>query len=435
ESIMEREKHKREYDNRMNERQMPSKEGNIDSSKALDVDLVVTKISGTESEKHDTSSRSENVTHAEDADIKPVNSNITSDSTNMSHMGGEIDHNAEKFTPCYFPKVREYVLAKPHHVIAPGSSRNSSKESYGSNDMVHNYYLEEAKKKTKDENRNLKPRKMPSARTHHTSNACTPKPRSNNQTPKNCLASKSSEETLKAMQKADHSRNPSSFLDSKYFVCSTCQKCVINANHDVCITKFLKKVNSHVKVQSRKTRNSNKPVEPKIHTQKPGRQIVTGHRSSPNKSFDVHEKAKTPRSCLRWIPTGRIFYIVGLRWVPTGKKFTSSITKVDCEPPNSLNEDITNPYEYDQTLNVSAGTLNLNSVQEAASPRAEVLADSPVSISISHDASSTSIPSSQEQEHSPIISQAVEESPKTLTFHDDPLNESSQDSNFSRIII
>ncbi|GKE89329.1 retrovirus-related pol polyprotein from transposon TNT 1-94 [Tanacetum coccineum] len=38
--------------------------------------------------------------------------------------------------------------------------------------------------------------------------------------------------------------------------------------------------------------------------------------------------------------------------------------------------------------------------------------------------SSTSIPSSQEHEQSPIISQGFEESPKTPTFHDDPLNES-----------
>ncbi|GKA15596.1 hypothetical protein Tco_0695343 [Tanacetum coccineum] len=76
-------------------------------------------------------------------------------------------------TPHYLPKVRESVLAKPNHVITPGLSRNSSKESYGSNDMAHNYYLEEAKKKTQDKNRNLKPREMPSARTHHSLNTCT----------------------------------------------------------------------------------------------------------------------------------------------------------------------------------------------------------------------------------------------------------------------
>ncbi|GJS67594.1 retrovirus-related pol polyprotein from transposon TNT 1-94 [Tanacetum coccineum] len=62
--------------------------------------------------------------------------------------------------------------------------------------------------------------------------------------------------------------------------------------------------------------------------------------------------------------------------------------------------------------------------QEAIAPRAEVLADSPVSTFIDQDALSTIIPSSQEQEHSLIISQGFEESPKTSTFHDDPLNES-----------
>ncbi|GJW00108.1 hypothetical protein Tco_1555359 [Tanacetum coccineum] len=47
------------------------------------------------------------------------------------------------------------------------------------------------------------------------------------------------------------------------------------------------------------------------------------------------------------------------------------------------------------------------------------------------EAPSTSIPSSQEQEHSLIISQGFEESPKTPTFHDDPLNESpNEDSTF-----
>ncbi|GJX55327.1 hypothetical protein Tco_0285224 [Tanacetum coccineum] len=280
--------------------------------------------------------------------------------------------NAFKYERPNFSKPRESVFVKPHHVIASGASRNSSKESYGSNDMAHNYYLEEAKKKTQDKNRNLKPREMPSARTYHTPNACTPKPRSYNQTSRNWPASKSSEETLKAVQKADHSRNPSSFSDSKHFVCSTCQKCVFNANHDACITKFLKEVNSRVRVQSPKTRNSNKPVEPKIHTQKPGRQIVTRHRFSPNKSFVVHEKTNTPRSCLRWIPTGRIFNTIGLRWVPTGKTFTSSTTKVDCKPLNGSNEDITNPYECDQTLNVSACTLNL-SASTSFNPKKERL--------------------------------------------------------------
>nr|GEX74939.1 hypothetical protein [Tanacetum cinerariifolium] len=135
-SIEERAQHKREYDNRVNERQMQSKEGKFDLGKALDVGLVVTKSSRTESDKHDTSSIFENDTDALDADIRLVSNekpmvevqstdvhnvlaneqqhieqsepiydtfllekvdNITThDSTNTYHKRGEIDQNAEK---------------------------------------------------------------------------------------------------------------------------------------------------------------------------------------------------------------------------------------------------------------------------------------------------------------------------------------------------
>ncbi|GJV03108.1 hypothetical protein Tco_1336677 [Tanacetum coccineum] len=68
----------------------------------------------------------------------------------------------------------------------------------------------------------------------------------------------------------------------------------------------------------------------------------------------------TPRSCLKWKPTSKIFKTYGLRWIPTGKIFTSSTTKVDSEPTNGSDEDITNQYEYEHTLDVSACTLNLS---------------------------------------------------------------------------
>ncbi|GKF73503.1 hypothetical protein Tco_0219835, partial [Tanacetum coccineum] len=54
--------------------------------------------------------------------------------------------------------------------------------------------------------------------------------------------------------------------------------------------------------------------------------------------------------------------------------------------------------------------------QEAAAPRAVVLADSPMSTSIDQDASSTSIPSTQEQEHSPNISQGFKNHQKYQFF-------------------
>ncbi|GJR71260.1 retrovirus-related pol polyprotein from transposon TNT 1-94 [Tanacetum coccineum] len=71
-------------------------------------------------------------------------------------------------------------------------------------------------------------------------------------------------------------------------------------------------------------------------------------------------------------------------------------------------------------------------VQDAVAPRAVVLADSPMSTCIDQDDPSTSIPSTQEQEHFLTISQGFEESPKTPNFHDDPLNESPHEESTSQ---
>ncbi|GKC91239.1 hypothetical protein Tco_1151888 [Tanacetum coccineum] len=131
-SIAERAQHEREYDIRMNKRQMLTHKSKVVSSKALDADLVVMESNGTESGKHDTSSSSGNyITHEVDVDIRPVNdqvsfaevqltaqhnvraneqhhtdqsepiydihllekvdSNTTPDSKNMCHRGGKID--------------------------------------------------------------------------------------------------------------------------------------------------------------------------------------------------------------------------------------------------------------------------------------------------------------------------------------------------------
>ncbi|GJV66632.1 hypothetical protein Tco_1482141 [Tanacetum coccineum] len=68
----------------------------------------------------------------------------------------------------------------------------------------------------------------------------------------------------------------------------------------------------------------------------------------------------TPRSCLRWKPTGKIFKTVGLRWVPTGKIFTYSTTNVDSEPKMVQMTISRTSMNVNQTLDVSAGTLNIH---------------------------------------------------------------------------
>ncbi|GJY01345.1 hypothetical protein Tco_0359497 [Tanacetum coccineum] len=98
---------------------------------------------------------------------------------------------------------------------------------------------------------------------------------------------------------------------------------------------------------------------------------------SPNKSSTVHEKTNTPRSCLKWKPTSRIFKIVGLMWIQTGKLFASSTIKVDSEPPHSSNADISNFHKCIQTPDVSPGPelkmmtpgiINLGLMQNPPSP-------------------------------------------------------------------
>nr|GEV95565.1 peroxidase 20 [Tanacetum cinerariifolium] len=75
--------------------------------------------------------------------------------SNIASQAG-VSHDLKKqVTPHYWPQVRKSSFAKPYDVNAPGPSRKSPKhvsfqsprESVGSDDLVHNYYLEEAKKK------------------------------------------------------------------------------------------------------------------------------------------------------------------------------------------------------------------------------------------------------------------------------------------------
>ncbi|GJR83021.1 hypothetical protein Tco_0153806 [Tanacetum coccineum] len=184
--------------------------------------------------------------------------------------------------------------------------------------MAHNHYLEAAKKKTQDKNTNLKPSVMHTTSLQNTTNGSKPKPRSNNQTFKSLHVPKSSCGMSNSVPLVDHSRNSSSFSDSKHFICSACQKCVFNANHDDCITKFLKEVNSRAKVQSPKSRNNIKPVKRISNVNKLVRWIYKGYRFSHNKSSVGHEKPKTHISCLTWKPKGRNFKTASLRWIPTG---------------------------------------------------------------------------------------------------------------------
>nr|GEU62786.1 hypothetical protein [Tanacetum cinerariifolium] len=71
-SIDKRALHKRDYESRLNERQIHTKEEKVDTSKALDASLVNIESGGTKSRKKDTNITSWNDVDADDANIKPI---------------------------------------------------------------------------------------------------------------------------------------------------------------------------------------------------------------------------------------------------------------------------------------------------------------------------------------------------------------------------
>ncbi|GJW11224.1 hypothetical protein Tco_1577051 [Tanacetum coccineum] len=285
---------------------MQTQESKIDTGKAVYADLVDTESIRTDSTVQDESNRSGNDTDADDADIRliydedPMAEVQLTAKCNIFSIGQQHTEQLEIINEGRVDQ-RESVFTKPDHMIASSESRNSSKNMtrFSSNDMVHNHYLDEARKKTPEINRNSKTNVIPSTRFQSTADGSKPKPRSTNHSTRSLL-------------------------------------CVFNANHDACITKLLKEVNSHAKIQSHKTRNSNKPVDQKSHTQKLGRQIFTSHRFSPNKTSAVYEKT-SPRS---------------------------DLSKDESEPTHGSNVDIPNIHESKQTLDLSASTsINVHTEQ------------------------------------------------------------------------
>ncbi|GKC20945.1 hypothetical protein Tco_1023095 [Tanacetum coccineum] len=94
----------------------------------------------------------------------------------------DVNNNLSRLvTQHYLPKRRESIFAKPDHMITSSEFKNRSKNMprFSLNDMVHNHYLDEARKKTHKRDRNSKT-SVPSARFQSTADGSKPKPRSTN---------------------------------------------------------------------------------------------------------------------------------------------------------------------------------------------------------------------------------------------------------------
>ncbi|GJS49804.1 hypothetical protein Tco_0599925 [Tanacetum coccineum] len=265
------------------ETQMQRQEEKVNMREAVDAGLVVTESSGTKPDKQDTSSSLGNyTTQAVDADIGPVN-------------------DEEPFA--------EVQLTALHNILA-----NEQQHTEQSEPSYDTHLLE-----TIDSNT-----------TPTSTNMC----HRGGEIDQDALLKTELLKTKDMVDKEIYNELSKRFLQLE-------KHCI---SLEIQIQQKEESFQSNKPFQSPKIRNNN-PVEPKNHTHKPGRQNGIGQRFSLNKSSAVHEKPHTPRSYLRWKPTGRIFKTVSLRWIPTGKVFIDSTTKVDSEPPNGSNDDITTQYD------------------------------------------------------------------------------------------
>ncbi|GJS82753.1 hypothetical protein Tco_0749294 [Tanacetum coccineum] len=238
-SVTERTRHQRQYNRRVNKRQMQTQENKIDTGKAVDADLVVTESSETESEVQDDNSLSGNDTDADDADIRPI-----FDEEPMA----EVQLTTEYLRP----------IEQTTSLLANNAD-------------------------------------------------------------------------LKAQ------------IQEKVFAIAALKNDLRKLKGNSVDTTFAK------------TSVLGKPVLQSLRNQSVVRQpnaMPFNLKGLKCQTTGIH----SPRSDLRWKPTGRIFKSVGLRWIPTGKLFDSCTSKVDSEPLHGSNVDIPNIHECKQIMDVSAGT-------------------------------------------------------------------------------
>ncbi|GJX37876.1 hypothetical protein Tco_0251179 [Tanacetum coccineum] len=148
-----------------------------------------------------------------------------------------------------------------------------------------------------------------------------PQPRSNTKNDRVPSASKSSCIKNKEAEVKEHHRNlllsknqkhkSSKFNniklaiqnDKSEVVCAMCEQCLITAKHDVYVLNYVNDMNSCVDNQNAKVLNTTNQKKPKAKVKKSKKLGSKERLASP--------KPSKPRPCLRWSPTGRIFYCSG----------------------------------------------------------------------------------------------------------------------------
>ncbi|GJR88649.1 hypothetical protein Tco_0212660 [Tanacetum coccineum] len=113
-------------------------------------------------------------------------------------------------------------------------------------------------------------------------------------------------------------------------ICATCTQCLITANHDECAFKYVNNMNSSKKNQSANVSESTNQKKHKPNVKKSKKLGSEERLALPRPS--------KPKTCLRWLPTGRIFYLCG-------KRIASSNTEIESDTSVCDNASASNPQE------------------------------------------------------------------------------------------
>ncbi|GJY82131.1 hypothetical protein Tco_0494882 [Tanacetum coccineum] len=151
--VAERTRHNRQYDIRVNKRQMQTHASKVESSKALDADLVVMESNGTESKKQYTSSSLGNyLTHVADADIRLVNDQMSFVEDAEQYQVKSPLLNAELFKmkdmvekEVYNELSNRFLQLEKHRIptrkmFTDSTTKVDSEPPNGSNDDITNQY-------------------------------------------------------------------------------------------------------------------------------------------------------------------------------------------------------------------------------------------------------------------------------------------------------
>ncbi|GJX83776.1 hypothetical protein Tco_0333257 [Tanacetum coccineum] len=386
-SIDERAKHKQEYNSWVNDRQMQTTEDKVDSRKALDASLVDTESSGTALKEQDTSSRSGNDAHADDADIRPIYdeeptakvqtiAEINIFATGQQHTeqpkltnDGEVDQNAEqchdtcplpaKLTDNQTTEISNQSLESKNISLKEGQHGQflnvKSNEAKAKHDIdvieTINIELEHKVAKLLKENETLKSSKL--QEKGFAIAALKNELRKLTGNSVNIKFAKSSILEKPALQPRRNQsviRQTTAFKSERPRISKPRFASQVDVNNDLS-----KPVTTHYL-----------PKERESAVAKP--QHMIAHGSS------------------RWKPTGNIFKAVGRKWISWMVKISPCTTKVDSEPTNGSNDDITNKYECEQILDSETrnlrhsmklvkfkdGSKSCSSAEQTATPRQEL---------------------------------------------------------------